>query len=101
MTNTKQTRHPRTSFTDMVTEEGAAAWDLIRQHYVGGQTTDDKLDHLGDLVRLAEVVQWETTEQVLGARNLGYTWKQIAMAMGVTKQAVQQRYGHIAYTKKA
>jgi hypothetical protein len=44
----------------------------------------------GQLRRGAERAE---TVQVRRARNAGLTWEQIAMALGVSKQAVHRKYG--------
>lgn len=44
------------------------------------------------LVRLAEQLE---AEQVAAARSAGWTWQEIALRLGVTKQTVHRKYRHV------
>jgi hypothetical protein len=45
---------------------------------------------VGALRRMAERVE---AEQVAAARGLGWSWQQIADALGMTRQSVHAKYG--------
>ncbi|MGH3304865.1 MAG: hypothetical protein ACRDOK_24995 [Streptosporangiaceae bacterium] len=45
---------------------------------------------VGALRRMAERVE---AEQVAAARRLGWSWQQIADALGMTRQSVHAKYG--------
>ena len=53
---------------------------------------DPELGFLG-VLSLRDVAQVCEEHQVCQARGAGWTWAQIAAALGVTPQAVHQRYG--------
>jgi transcriptional regulator of acetoin/glycerol metabolism len=44
------------------------------------------------LVRLAEQLE---AEQVAAARDAGWTWQEIALRLGVTKQTVHRKYRNV------
>jgi hypothetical protein len=54
------------------------------------------VEGLPDLLRLAVDVDHALTDAVTGLRRVGYSWAEIAERLGVTKQAVQQRWGSTA-----
>lgn len=51
------------------------------------------LDWLAEERRRYDAAEEQLREGVARARELSYTWDQIGKALGVTKQAAQQRYG--------
>ena len=53
----------------------------------------DELGYLHGLAALATLVDDLIAEAVTEARDEGYPWAPIGQAIGMTKQAVQQRYG--------
>ena len=57
------------------------------------------LDGIGDLAALRERVDWALLSLVGEARARGVSWAGIGAAMGVTKQAAQQRFA--PYVKEA
>lgn len=60
----------------------------------------DSLTHaLGQLAELAERVDWAMLSVVGEARCKGLTWQQVGDALGVSKQAAQQRFAH--YVREA
>ena len=54
------------------------------------------VERLRDLLALAEEVDHATTVAVTGLRHAGYSWTEIATRLGITRQAVQQRWGTTA-----
>jgi hypothetical protein len=50
-------------------------------------------DALVALVALAREVDAVTSDAVIGLRGAGYSWGDIAARLGVSRQAVQQRWG--------
>lgn len=61
---------------------------------VNGQAPD--IDNLAGLAKLAADVDDAIGEAVTGLRAHGYTYQQIADVLGVSRQAVHQRYGKAA-----
>src|SRR3954454_18735649 len=57
------------------------------------------LEGIGDLAALRERVDWALLSLVGEARARGVSWAGIGAAMGVTKQAAQQRFA--PYVKEA
>lgn len=51
------------------------------------------LQRIIELVEQRAAVDRELTEAVANARRAGHSWSKIAVMLGVTKQAAQQRYG--------
>lgn len=51
------------------------------------------VEALADLVRLSCDVDTAIGQAVIGLRDFGYSWSEIAARLGVTRQAAQQRWG--------
>jgi hypothetical protein len=60
---------------------------------------DSLLDAMGQLAAVGERVDWALLSLVGEARTLGVPWQAIGNALGVTKQAAQQRFA--PYVKEA
>lgn len=68
----------------------------------GGQVAaepDSLLTAMGQLAELGERIDWALLSLVGEARTLGVSWQSIGTALGVTKQAAQQRFA--PYVKEA
>jgi hypothetical protein len=68
----------------------------------GGRVTaepDSLLTAMGQLAEVGERVDWVLLSLVGEARSLGVSWQAIGTALGVTKQAAQQRFA--PYVKEA
>jgi hypothetical protein len=52
------------------------------------------VDALADIIVLAADVEDVTRQAVTGLRKFGYSWAEIGLRLGVTRQAAQQRWGH-------
>lgn len=63
---------------------------LLKQLETGSTAPDEILDTLTSIKVWADVV---TNELVYELRNDAYTWEEIGDLLGVTKQAVQQKFG--------
>jgi hypothetical protein len=64
-----------------------------------GSDADSLTDALGHLAAIGERVDWALLSLVGEARARGLTWQAIGAALGVTKQAAQQRFA--PYVKQA
>lgn len=62
------------------------AIDQLSNHSAGS------LDKLAALTELDRIIEDEKRTHVRMARSLGHSWATIGDALGVTKQAAQQRY---------
>jgi hypothetical protein len=69
----------------------AFARRVIRAH--GRRVAAGDPDALASLVALAREVDAATGDAVTGLRVAGYSWGDIATRLGVSRQAVQQRWG--------
>lgn len=70
------------------------------EEWSGGVDADDlvevdssALQRITELTDQRAAVDGELTEAVMTARIDGHSWAKIAVMLGVTKQAAQQRYG--------
>lgn len=72
-------------------EFAAFARRVIRAH--GRRVAAGDPDALAALLALAREVHAATGEAVEGLRAAGYSWEDIADRLGVSRQAVQQRWG--------
>jgi len=51
------------------------------------------VEALAQLVSLSGEIECATRTAVIGLRDFGYSWAEIATRLGVSKQAAQQRWG--------
>ena len=51
------------------------------------------VEALPDLLDLADELDCQTQLAVIGLRDFGYSWREIAARIGITRQAAQQRWG--------
>jgi len=51
------------------------------------------IEALADMTTLAADIEAAIRVAVIGLRNFGYSWTDIAARLGVTRQAAQQRWG--------
>lgn len=51
------------------------------------------IEALADMLTLAGEVETAIRQAVIGLREFGYSWADIAARLGVTRQAAQQRWG--------
>jgi hypothetical protein len=51
------------------------------------------IDAITDMATVAQEVETAMRQAVKGLRSLGYSWAEIAVRLGVTRQAAQQRWG--------
>jgi len=73
-------------------DEYAAFARRIVRAYARRVATGD-IEALADLTTLACDVEAAIRVAVIGLRNFGYSWADIAARLGVTRQAAQQRWG--------
>jgi hypothetical protein len=52
------------------------------------------IDAITAMVRLSADLDQATTEAITGLRQIGYSWADIGLRLGITRQAAQQRWGH-------
>ena len=64
-----------------------------QQTLVATAASDDPRKGLRAVRALRELADRLETLQVERARNLGWSWQEIADALGVTKQAVHKKFG--------
>ncbi len=54
------------------------------------------IDALADMTDLATEIDTAMSQAVTGLRARGYSWAEIGTRLGITRQATQQRWGHLA-----
>ncbi|MBI3688929.1 MAG: hypothetical protein HY241_16610 [Actinobacteria bacterium] len=69
----------------------AFARRIIRAH--GRRIAAGDVEALPDLLSLADELERATQDAVIGLRQAGYSWAEIAARLGTTRQAAQQRWG--------
>jgi hypothetical protein len=57
------------------------------------RVADGDIDALADMTRLATELDDAISQAVIGLRKAGYSWAEIAVRLGVSRQAAQQRWG--------
>jgi len=58
------------------------------------RVADGDVDALADMTGLADELDEAIGRAVIGLRQAGYSWAEIAARLGVSRQAAQQRWGH-------
>ena len=66
---------------------------VIRAH--ARRVAAGDVDALADMTGLAAELDEAITQAVTGLRNIGYSWAEIAVRLGVTRLAAQQRWGRL------
>jgi len=51
------------------------------------------IEAIGSMVRLSADLDRATAEAITGLRAIGYSWADIGLRLGITRQAAQQRWG--------
>jgi hypothetical protein len=51
------------------------------------------IDAIAEMATLADHLDTAIGEAITGLRAIGYSWADIALRLGVSRQAVQQRWG--------
>ncbi len=60
---------------------------------IGRRDLEGNLRLMNGLAAMSTLIDELIVEQVVEARASGYPWSEIGAALGMTKQATQQRYG--------
>jgi hypothetical protein len=72
-------------------EYAAFARRIVRAY--ARRVADGDIEALTDMTTLAADIEAAIRVAVIGLRNFGYSWADIALRLGVTRQAAQQRWG--------
>jgi hypothetical protein len=88
--NTRLTPNRRRSLVEN-DEYAAFARRIVRAY--ARRVADGDIEALTDMTTLAADVEAAIRVAVIGLRNFGYSWADIALRLGVTRQAAQQRWG--------
>jgi hypothetical protein len=51
------------------------------------------IDAIAEMAALADHLDAAISDAITGLRAIGYSWADLALRLGVTRQAVQQRWG--------
>ncbi len=88
---TTKPRKPRRR-TVVQNDEYAAFTRRILRAYARRVATGD-VEALTDMVTLSADLDRAIGHAVTGLRHYGYSWAEIALRLGITRQAAQQRWG--------
>jgi len=78
---------------DVVENDAYAAFARrVLSAYARRVATGD-IEALTDLTDLADQVETAIRTAVIGLRDTGYSWAEIAARLGITRQAAHQRWG--------
>jgi hypothetical protein len=88
----KRTLTPQRRRDVVENDQYAAFARRIVRAYARRVATGD-IEALTDMTTLAADVEAAIRVAVIGLRNFGYSWADIALRLGVTRQAAQQRWG--------
>ena len=72
-------------------EYAAFARRIVRAY--ARRVANGDIEALADMTTLAADIEAAIRVAVIGLRNFGYSWTDIAARLGVTRQAAQQRWG--------
>lgn len=72
-------------------EFNAFARRIIRAY--GRRVSEGDVDALPELIELSASVDEAITNAVKGLRAFGYSWTEIGVRVGMSRQAAQQRWG--------
>ena len=90
--NVKRALTPKRRRDVVENDEYAAFARRIVRAYARRVATGD-IEALADMTTLAADIEAAIRVAVIGLRNFGYSWADIAARLGVTRQAAQQRWG--------
>ena len=51
------------------------------------------IEAITTMARLSDELQDATRQAIIGLRQVGYSWADIALRLGITRQGAQQRWG--------
>jgi hypothetical protein len=51
------------------------------------------IEAVADMAALADEITNAMTDAIEGLRSIGYSWADVALRLGITRQAAQQRWG--------
>jgi hypothetical protein len=90
----KATLTPKRPRRPVENDEYAAFTRRVLRAYSRRVATGD-IDALTDMADLAAEIEVATGQAVAGLRAAGYSWADIGARFGITRQAAQQRWGHL------
>jgi hypothetical protein len=78
---------------DVIENDAYAAFTRRIVRAYGRRVATGDIEALADLMCLANDVEGAIRHAVIGLRDFGYSWTDIAARLGITRQAAQQRWG--------
>ena len=57
------------------------------------RVAEGDIEAITDMARLADHLEDVTRQAITGLRQFGYSWADIALRLGITRQGAQQRWG--------
>ena len=83
---------PKRRYRIVENDEYAAFLRRVIRAYSRRVASGD-IEAITDMARLAGHLEDATRQAITGLRDTGYSWADIALRLGVTRQAAQQRWG--------
>jgi hypothetical protein len=84
---------PKPRRRDVVENDEYAAFARRIMAAYGRRVAAGDVEALTHLIALGRDIDHATDQAVIGLRQHGYSWAEIAARIGVTRQAAQQRWG--------
>ncbi len=94
LTPTRPVRPGRGKRREPVENDAYTAFLARAIRAAGRRVATGDVEGLADLLALREDVDKAAGVALKGLRDAGYSWDEIATRLGVTRQAVHQRWGH-------
>jgi hypothetical protein len=88
----KKTLTPKRPYRVVENDEYAAFLRRVIRAYSRRVASGD-IEAITVMIRLADHLEDATRQAITGLREIGYSWADIAMRLGITCQGAQQRWG--------
>ena len=88
----KKPSTPKRPYRVVENDEYAAFLRRVIRAYSRRVASGD-IEAITTMVRLADQLEDATRQAITGLRQSGYSWADIAMRLGITRQGAQQRWG--------
>ena len=94
LSGVKKPLTPKRPYRVVENDEFAAFLRRVIRAYSRRVATGD-IEAITTMAALASDLEEATRQAITGLRGFGYSWADIAMRLGITRQGAQQRWGEI------